>query len=109
MSPERAQDREILDIRVNKEEEFPEDPEKRFETIFSAIGNSEAKCLTLLCLSKSPISRYDLHKKFLQESGYAWETARMLQADYCSYTLVPIGLVAEEDTLYYGSTEYITG
>jgi len=51
MVEKEGHQREILDVRVKKEGEFPEDPEKRFEAVFSAIGNSEAKCLTLLCLS----------------------------------------------------------
>jgi len=109
MSPERAQDREILDIRVNKEEEFPTDPEKRFEAVFSAIGNSEAKCLTLLCLSDNPITITDLHNRFIDESSRVWETALSTQASYCDKTLIPIGLVSEADIVYYGSSEYVTG
>lgn len=104
-----TQSREIVDVRVKKEVEFPNDPEKRFEAIFSAIGNSEAKCLTLLCLSESPLTRHDLHRRFLDESDGVWKINRSTPGGYCLHTLIPIGLVAEADTLYYGSTEYVTG
>lgn len=103
--PKRA----IVDIRVKKEAEFPADPENRFEAVFSAIGNSEAKCLTLLCLSQSPLTGQDLHNRFLALSGKVWKTDRKLQANYCVATLIPIGLVVEADTLYHGSMEYVAG
>lgn len=103
------QNREIVNVRVKREEEFPEDPEKRFEAVFSAIGNSEAKCLTLLCLSQSPITRHDLHRRFLNESGRVWKISRSTPGGYCLHTLIPIGLVAEADTLYSGSGEYVAG
>lgn len=101
--------REIVDTRVKRESEFPEDPEKRFEAIFSAIGNSEAKCLTLLCLSRSPITNGDLHRRFLTNSAYAWKTDQRLQSAYCSSTLIPIGIVASADVIHQGSDEYVTG
>src|SRR3989338_6827498 len=101
--------REIVDVRVRREEEFPTDLEARFEAVFAAIGNSEAKCLTLLCLEQSVLSSWNLHKKFLRESSGVWKTSSTLQARYCENTLVPIGLVAAMDTLYFGSTEYIVG
>lgn len=106
---EQERPREIVDIKVRKETEFPTDPEKRFEAVFSAIGNSEAKCLTLLCLSQSPLTKGDLHQKFLAESGSVWKTNKAIQASYCQNTLIPIGLVAEADTLHYGALEYVTG
>ena len=109
MNNEEIRKPEIADVKVKREEEFPEDPEKRFEAVFSAIGNSEAKCLTLLCLSQGPLTKDDLHRKFLAESGNIWKTNRAIQAQYCQETLIPIGLVAEADTLYYEASEYVTG
>lgn len=96
-----------VNTRTRQEAEFPLDPNRRFATIFPAVGNSEAKCLTLLCLSSSPISDADLHGEFLGKSDRVWRTDSKLQGNYCKATLVPIGLVAEADTLFYGSTEYV--
>ena len=108
---ERAEQRprEIIDVRVLREEEFPSDPEARFEAVFSAIGNSEAKCLTLLCLEQSVQTGWELHRRFLEASRRVWKTNRKLQANYCLKTLVPIGLVAEVDSLYDGVAEYVVG
>ena len=101
--------KEIVDIRVKKEVEFPKDPEKRFEAIFAAIGNSEAKCLTLLTLSEKPLTAFELHHKFLEESGGVWKTDRKTPAAYCFNTLVPIGLVVEVDILHYESKVWVSG
>ncbi|MBI2039886.1 hypothetical protein HYT18_02330 [Candidatus Microgenomates bacterium] len=90
------------------EEGFPEDPKERFEVILSAIGNSEAKCLTLLCLSKSPITGYDLHQRFIAQSAGVWRTDKAIQANYCHNSLIPAGL-AQADIIYYGTIEYVTG
>lgn len=100
---------EIIDIKVKKEVDFPVDPQERFDALVSSIGNSEAKCLTLLCLSQASLSSWELHKKFLTESGGVWKTVNVVQANYCLQTLIPIGLVAEADILYYGSDEYVMG
>lgn len=93
----------------NKPKEFPTNPEKRFEALFSALGNSEAKCLTLLCLSESPVSEYDLHRRFVDENRGAWKPNRATVPNYCQQTLEPIGLVAEADVIKNGSNEHIAG
>lgn len=111
-TPQRKHDREqkpIADIRVIREAQFPEDAEKRFEAVFASIGNSEAKCLTLLCLSESPITPPDLRARFMRETSNVWAINYSGPSEYCKDTLVPIGLVAEADVLYSGSDEYITG
>jgi len=94
---------------IRREEPFPEDPQERFAAVFGAIGNSEAKCLTLLCLSQSPITGPDLHQRFIEESGAAWRSNRNTQSEYCINTLIPIGLVTQEDYIAYGSQDYVTG
>lgn len=109
MKEREGQPREILESRIKREKEFPQDPEKRFEALFAAIGNSEAKCLTLLCLSQNPLTGRDLRQKFLEESSRVWNVNYLTLATYCLRTLIPIGLVAEADILYYGATEYVTG
>ena len=94
---------------VEESKEFPSDPEKRFEALFSALGNSEAKCLTLLCLSESPISEHDLYRRFVEENQSAWKPNRATVPHYCQQTLEPIGLVAEADVIKDGSIEHIAG
>jgi len=89
--------------------EFPTDPEKRFEAIFAAIGNSEAKCLTLLCLSESPVSPRDLYHQFTTQNNGSWEPNKSTPAEYCEQTLVPIGLVAYADVIRQGTLEHTTG
>jgi DNA-binding MarR family transcriptional regulator len=101
--------RQIQEIRTVTEVPFPEDPQTRFETIFAAIGNSEAKCLTLLIMSNSPQTANELNTNFLRVSNRAWKMDQKSQASYARQSLIPIGLVAEADTLYFGSSEYITG
>ncbi len=97
------------DIRLRREEPFPEDPEKRFEAVFASIGNSEAKCVALLCLSESQISSEDLRMKFLLTTSRAWKISRGVPTAWARQSLVPIGMVAEVDTLSQGSLEYVLG
>lgn len=89
--------------------ELPQNPQERFDALFSAIGNSEAKCLTLLCLSQSAISGYYLHKEFIKKSKGVWESNGRQQASHCLQTLIPIGLVAEADIMSDGPYERAVG
>lgn len=89
--------------------EFTVEPEKQFGAIFSALGNSEAKCLTLLCLSESPMSTTDLYNHFMTESNSVWKANKRTPANYCQETLEPIGLVAEADIIRNGTHESIVG
>lgn len=109
MVEQEGRSREVIGVRIKREAEFPEDPKERFNAVFAALGNSEAKCLTLLSLSEGPLTRDALHAKFTEVSSGVWQTNRGSQTEYCYNTLIPIGLVAEADTLYFGATEYITG
>lgn len=95
--------------RIRSQAEFPTDPEKRFEAIFAAIGNSEAKCVTILCLSENPITGQDLWRKFLSASDRSWSLHSKTPAMYCSDTLVPIGLVDEVDIVRDGSNQFVVG
>src|SRR3989338_4940944 len=110
-TPEENLKREVVDLKPKHGVEFPNENEadKRFGEIFSAIGNSETKCLTLLLLNRSPQTDYDLYKKFIDISHGVWKSNVHSQGQYCRNSLVPIGLVAEADTLFYGATEYVTG
>lgn len=91
------------------EYEFPQDPEERFNALFPAIGNSEAKCLTLLCLSESPVSGHSLYKEFLEKSKTVWRSNKSVQSGYYNNTLIPIGMVAEADIIPEGSLEHVSG
>lgn len=95
-------------VRV-KEGEFPTDPEKRFEAVFAAIGNSEAKCLTLLCLSDTLVTKQELWRRFNELSENAWVASRSVQATYCRASLIPIGLVAEESFVRQGTSNLAVG
>jgi len=101
--------RQIIDTRVVREILFPEDPQARFEAIFAAIGNSEAKCVTLLTLQPYPITKNELHSEFLKVSSSVWDTSMLLQSSYVRQSLIPIGLVAQADAMFYGSSEFVTG
>src|SRR3989344_2606601 len=90
--------------------EFTSDSERNFEIIFSAIGNSEAKCLTLLCLSDSyPTLRPDLRSRFIRESGSVWITGEGLQDNYCKQSLIPFGLVERVQFWDSNSVRFRTG
>lgn len=80
--------------------QFPKDPQKRFEIIFSALGNSEAHCLTMLCLSKNPTRYSELYDNFLEASDYAWTPKNNIPAEYCRQVLIPAGLVVRTETDY---------
>ncbi len=101
--------RQIVDTRLVREEPFPEDPNARFEAIFAAIGNSEAKCVTLLTMQPYPLTQNELHTEFLRATNRVWETSTRLQTIYCNKSLIPIGLVAQADIISYGSLDYVTG
>ncbi len=83
--------------KVSIDDEFPLDPDKRFEAIFAAIGNSEAKCITLLCLSEFPMTAWDLNREFNEVVAGAWKSSNSVQENYCKHTFVPLGLVEGED------------
>lgn len=102
-------EKDIIEIKTRREEQFPTDPHERFSAIFPSIGNSEAKCVMLLCLTEFPQTGYGLHRKFMQESSDAWRHDEKLQENYCNSNFIPIGLVAAADTLYDSASEYITG
>jgi len=101
--------RQVLDARNVREVPFPEDPQQRFEAVFAAIGNSEAKCVTLLTMQPYPMTAGELYGEFLRATNRVWITSNTIQAQYARTTLSPIGLVAQEDFITYGSSEYVTG
>lgn len=102
--------RHVVDTRTLREEPFPEDPQARFEAIFAAIGNSEAKCATLLNLPPNyPLTTAELHRAFMESTDEVWDLDYGTTQNYCEDTLMPIGFVARSDVLHYGRTQYSKG
>ena len=95
--------------RTAKEVEFPSEVEARFDAVFAAIGNSEAKILTLLALSKSLITQEDLYRRFSELSGGIWHTQYRTVSSHCEQSLIPIGLVAQESFIKQGSLDIKVG
>lgn len=64
--------------------------------LISAVGNHEAKAITLLAIRDGRIySSGDLHRAVLSAQGekVVWRMHNTLPFDYCSQSLAPIGLV----------------
>lgn len=102
-------ERNIGEASYTKEANFPLDLETRFEAVFAAIGNSEVKQITLLLLDRSPITLHDLNKRFREITDNVWQSDRNIQAGYCRDSLIPIGLVAEENFISLGSQDSAAG
>src|SRR3990167_7798697 len=56
-----------------------------------------------------PMTAGELYGEFLRATNRVWITSNTIQAQYARTTLSPIGLVAQEDFITYGSSEYVTG
>src|SRR3989344_1850039 len=106
-----AQSAEARDYgqRAVKEIKFPSELEARFDAIFAAIGNSEAKILTLLALSRTLITQQDLYGRFSELSGGMWRTQYRTVSSHCEQSLIPIGLVAQESFIKQGSLDIHVG
>lgn len=83
--------------------------------LLAAIGNHEAKAITLLIMRPGEIyTRWELFKEFLRAQGEVkgWQLTRDVPFGYCEESLSPIGLVAKEalnpdlSTYGYSKTEY---
>ncbi len=67
--------------------------------LLAALGNSEAKAMTLLLMQPAVIyRRYDIHRVFMHAQGETpgWKTSKILQFQYCGDSFSPIGLVTRE-------------
>ena len=87
---------------------FPTDPLERVGNILAAY-NASAKALTQLIVTREPATRLELSKRFETiVSGTALETTDSYNVNvYCSYTLCPLGLVAEEKMPSSGRYSYV--
>lgn len=94
-------------------------PDEEMGNLLAAIGNNEAKALTLLLMQPGRIyTRRDIHDVFIRiqggEDNAGWQSSHSLQFNYCQNSLAPIGLVAKEvveggvvlQTYGYMTTEY---
>ena len=67
--------------------------------LISAIGNHEAKALTLLAMKDGAIyNKHELSARIreLQGRNPIWRQSYSLPFDYCAHSLSPIGLVTRE-------------
>lgn len=73
--------------------------DEQMGNLISAVGNHPAKAITLLVMRDGNIyPRSDLHRAILFHQGtdMGWKMDRQISFDYCSESLVPIGVVAKE-------------
>ncbi len=89
--------------------------DEQLGNLISAVGNHEAKALTLLLMEHDRVySEQELFNRFINMQGgrVGWRPNKRLPFDYCRLSLSPIGLVAKEElepdlhTYGYGITEY---
>jgi DNA-binding Lrp family transcriptional regulator len=89
--------------------------DKELGSLLSAVGNHEAKAITLILMSSGNVfDRGSLHGELIRAQGQnkGWVMAWSVPFQYCSYSLSPIGLVAKEildqgsSTFGYAITEY---
>lgn len=67
--------------------------------LLAAIGNNEAKAVTLLVMNGLTLyTPSEIHTAFMRSQGKnpGWNTDKNLQFDYCARSLAPIGLVTYE-------------
>lgn len=96
--------------RIRFSAEFPESPRAQFTRLFSALGNSASKCVTLRCIPQlHAISELSLHHAYRDATQDAWVTSHKLQKAYCVQTLVPIGAVAEVDFIELHMRDFVLG
>lgn len=104
-------ERSIHGIKEQKERLSDEE----LGNLLAAIGNHEAKAITLLVMRPGEIYTYrELFKEFLRAQGEVkgWQISPGVPFGYCEDSLSPIGLVAKEalnpdlSTYGYSKTEY---
>ncbi len=99
----------ILKIKNIREEQFPADPKERFNALFPAIGNSAPKCLFLALSSSDFKTPRQYYNDFLDVSKRVWRINNSAPTAAFRQSLIGIGLVAEEASLFDGATEYVVG
>jgi len=102
----------VSESSVGKKAEFPTDPEKRFASVISSIGNHAGKQITFLSIPSIPgaiITPRELHNAFLENSGRVWKTHGSVQDSHARRSLIPIGMVAEEIVMRDGSDTELVG
>ena len=90
-------------------------PNEELDNLLAAIGNNEAKAVTLLVMRTGTIySQRDLHQAVIHAQGKSigWRMRKRSPFGYCEDSLSPIGLVTKEvidelgTTFGYARTEY---
>ena len=73
--------------------------DEQMDNLLSSIGNSEAKCATLMVMRKGQTYKMgDIHRELIvgQGKNIGWRMAYPVPFSYCEWSLAPIGLVAKE-------------
>ena len=74
-------------------------PDEEMGNLISAIGNHEAKALTLGLMEPEHIySSGDIHRRIIGAQGNSagWKMNQRGPFNYCQFSLAPVGLVAQE-------------
>jgi len=101
--------RTTTEREIIRSEEFPKNPEERLAAILAGFANSETKAITLLLLEEGPKTPSDLWQEFLDSTDRCWKLHHEAPKAYCTKSLVPIGMVAEELFMSMGVLEFTVG
>jgi DNA-binding PadR family transcriptional regulator len=107
--PGKSDTPDLVKREVIRSEEFPTDPEERLAAVLAGFANSEAKAITLLLLRKGPKDQSELWRDFIGVTDGRWRLGHSTPKAYCHWSLVPIGMVAEELFLSMGALEWTVG
>ncbi len=94
------------------EHEFPTDPEERFATILSSVGNNAGKQITFLSIpsvSGTIITPWELHTAFIANSNSVWKRGSDVSQAHTEHSLIPIGMVAKKEGFKSGMQEVAVG
>ncbi|MFC1790190.1 hypothetical protein ACFLZP_01750 [Patescibacteria group bacterium] len=66
--------------------------------LFAAVGNHEAKAITLMAMERGVYGMADLYHRLLAVQGTppGWQISRRIPSTYCERSLVPAGLVEKK-------------
>lgn len=101
--------RVVIESQIVRQEQFPTDPEERFNSLFPAVGNSAPKCLFLMLSRRDLQTPRQFYNQFLDLSQKVWRINQAAPYAAFNQSLTPIGLVTEEDVLFDGASEYVVG
>src|SRR3989338_52028 len=92
----------ISERRLVRTEDFPNDQEERMAAILGGVVNTEPKSITTALLRRTAQSCYELGRSFTDVTNGIWRIDNKSFTNYCRQSLIPIGMVTEEELLYLG-------